>query len=58
MTIVAIILMVLGFGLSALIFTGTLPESLRVLANQPTWIYLGIGALGVILAVLNRRPRD
>lgn len=58
MTIIAIILMIIGFGTGAAIFMGVLPESLRFISSQPIWIFWIVGIIGVVLAVLNRRPHD
>lgn len=58
MTIIAILLMIFGFGTGLAIFTGVLPESLRIVSSQPVWFFGIVGIIGVILAVLNRRPHD
>ncbi len=58
MLIIGILLMMIGFGTGLAIFMGVLPESLRMIANLPVGIFWGIGIVGVILVVLNRRPRD
>lgn len=58
MMVLAILLMIVGFGTGLAIFMGVLPESLRMLSAQPIWIFWGIGIVGVVLAILNRRPRD
>ncbi len=58
MTILAIILMIIGFGTGMAVFMGILPESLKFISNQPIWIFWIVGIIGVVLAVLNRRPHD
>lgn len=58
MTILAIILIIIGFGTGVAVFMGILPESLKFVSNQPIWIFWIVGIFGVVLAVLNRRPHD
>jgi len=58
MTIVAVILILVGFGTGLAIFMGLLPDSLKIISSQPIWIFWSVGIIGVILMVLNRRPHD
>ena len=58
MTIIAILLMLFGFGTGLAIFMGVLPESLQIISGHPVWIFWIVGIIGVVLAVLNRRPHD
>ncbi|HOK09326.1 MAG TPA: hypothetical protein PLT82_05680 [Candidatus Hydrogenedens sp.] len=58
MTIIALLLMILGFGFGIAVFMGILPESMSALTKQPLWIYFAVGIVGAVMAYLNRRPHD
>jgi hypothetical protein len=61
MTIVGIVLLILGGGVFALLFTGATPEALKPTLESlplPLWAWLVIAAVGAILIYLNRRPND
>jgi len=58
MTIIGIILIIIGFGMALIIFMGLLPESMSIIAQQPIWIFVVVGIIGVVLVYFNRRPHD
>ncbi len=62
MVIVGILLVVVGFGVGVLDFLGilaqVLPPSLALQVSTYQWAFWGIGIVGLIIAILNRRPKD
>ncbi|MCX8065253.1 MAG: hypothetical protein N3G21_08795 [Candidatus Hydrogenedentes bacterium] len=62
MVILGLVLVVIGFGIGVLDFLGILsqllPASLTVQISAYQWAFWGLGIVGVLLIILNRRPRD
>lgn len=62
MQIVGIILAIIGFGIGILDFLGVLPQllptSLGMQVSVYQWAFWVLGVVGLIIAILNRRPRD
>lgn len=57
MTILGIILVIVGLGAAALLFTGSAPMFLASLPI-PVLAWVAVGAVGGLLVMLNRRPGD
>jgi len=55
MTVVGLVLFLAGVGGYGLVFTGNAPAQL---AQFPDWVFIAVGAVGLVLIMLNRRPAN
>ena len=57
MTLVGIVVFLAGVIAFGLLFSGSAPEQLAALP-MPIWVWLVVAAAGLLVIMLNRRPRD